>query len=72
MSANATTPSTELGMTSAQAMARDSLAPRPPLGRSFKTPLWHRVAEQIIRLLAFSAIQVGASSRTCEERISDR
>lgn len=56
MSANATTPSTELGMTSSQAMARDSLAPRPPLGRSFKTPLWHRIAEQIIRLLAFSAI----------------
>ncbi len=29
---------------------------RPPLGSSFKTPLWHRIAERVIQLLAFSAI----------------
>ncbi len=29
---------------------------RPPLGRSFKTPLWHKLAEKVIALLAMSAI----------------
>lgn len=29
---------------------------RPPLGSSFKTPLWHRLAERLIALLAMSAI----------------
>lgn len=29
---------------------------RPPLGSSFKTPLWHRLAEKLITVLAMSAI----------------
>lgn len=29
---------------------------RPPLGSSFKTPLWHKLAERLIALLAMSAV----------------
>lgn len=53
---NATAPSTELREMTTTAGAHVSTTPRPPLGRSFKTPLWHRLAEQLIRVLAFSAI----------------
>lgn len=29
---------------------------RPPLGHSFHTPLWHRIAERLIQAMAFAAI----------------
>jgi len=56
MTANATSSATEFGDVASAAAARASNAPRPPLGTSFKTPLWHRLAEHVIRLLAWTAI----------------
>lgn len=45
--------STESIVPSATSASRPS---RPPLGRSFKTPIWHRIAEGMIKLFAFTAI----------------
>ena len=28
----------------------------PPLGTTFKTPMWHRVAEKVITFMALSAV----------------